>query len=46
MPGELLPASLIARDEQTGHSYLKLPMPEPETVQKIIELFGALGKRT
>jgi len=37
-----LPGSLVTRDEQTGQSYLKLPIPEPETVQKIVDLFSAL----
>ncbi|HYW79606.1 MAG TPA: DEAD/DEAH box helicase, partial [Thermoguttaceae bacterium] len=35
---------LVTRDEQTGQSYLKLPMPEPETMQKIVELFGSLTR--
>ena len=38
------PGSLVSHDQQTGQSYLKLPMPEPETVQKIVDLFGALTK--
>ena len=37
---------LITRDRQTGQSYLKLPMPEPETLQKAIELFAALTKKS
>ena len=37
-----LPASLVARDEATGQPYLKLPMPNADVVQKIVELFGAL----
>ena len=43
--GVALPSSLLARDEKTGQSYVKLPMPEPEVVQKIIEVLGALAKR-
>ncbi len=35
---------LIARDEQTGQSYLKLPLPEPQQMQKIVDLFGALTR--
>jgi len=38
------PASLISSDEPGGQPYLKLPLPEPETVQKIVELFGSLTK--
>jgi hypothetical protein len=38
------PSGMISRDEQTGQPYLKLPMPEPETMQKIAELFTALTK--
>ncbi len=43
--GTSLADGLITRDRQTGQSYLKLPMPEPETLQKAIELFTALTKR-
>ena len=28
-----LPGGLVTQDEQTGQPYLKLPLPEPETVQ-------------
>ena len=37
-----LPASLVARDEATGQPYLKLPMPNADVVQKIVELLGSL----
>jgi SNF2 family DNA or RNA helicase len=37
-----LPANLVARDEATGQPYLKLPMPNPDVVQKIVDLLGAL----
>jgi hypothetical protein len=37
-----LPASLVARDEATGQPYLKLPIPNPDVVQKIVDLLGAL----
>ncbi len=41
-----IPGNLVARDEQTGQPYLRLPMPGPDTVQKIVELFAALtGQR-
>jgi len=39
-----LPGSLVARDEQTGQPYLKLPMPEPAAMQKIVDLLGILTK--
>jgi len=39
-----LPGGIISRDEQTGQPYLKLPMPEPETIEKIVDLFGSLTK--
>ncbi len=39
-----LPGGIVTRDEQTGQPCLKLPLPEPETMQKIVELFGALTK--
>ena len=40
--GVSLPGAAVTRDEQTGQSYLKLPLPEPETVQKIADVFAAL----
>ena len=44
-PGGLrLPGAAVTRDEQTGQSYLKLPLPEPETMQKIVELLAALTR--
>jgi hypothetical protein len=36
------PRSLVQRDEQTGETYLKLPVPPPEVVNKALEAFGAL----
>jgi superfamily II DNA or RNA helicase len=42
--GLVLPSDLVTRDEQTGKSYLKLPMPEPETIQKLVDVFAALAK--
>lgn len=42
--GPGLPGGLVARDHETGQPYLRLPMPEPETMQKIVELFSALTK--
>jgi superfamily II DNA or RNA helicase len=37
-------SSFIARDEKTGQSYLKLPLPEPKVVQKIVDLVGLLSQ--
>ncbi len=39
-----LPDGMITRDRQTGQSHLKLPLPEPETMQKIVEIFNTLTK--
>jgi hypothetical protein len=36
------PRSLVQRDEQSGETYLKLPVPPPEVVNKALEAFGAL----
>lgn len=36
-------ASLLQRDERTGERYLKLPLPNPEMLQKITELLKGLG---
>lgn len=35
-------SSPIAEDEQTGEKYIKLPLPQPEILQKFSESFGAL----
>ena len=43
--GLALPSDFLARDEKTGQTYVKLPMPEPEVVQKIVDMLGALTKR-
>ena len=41
---------LVRRDERTGETYLRLPVPSPEVVQQALEVVGALlqsfqGKR-
>jgi superfamily II DNA or RNA helicase len=36
--------SFIGRDEKTGQSYLKLPMPTGETLKKIAAALGALAQ--
>ncbi len=43
--GDGFPGSFIARDEQTGQPCIKFPLPEPETVEKIIDVLGTLAKR-
>jgi superfamily II DNA/RNA helicase len=37
-----LAASWIGRDEQTGQSFLKLPMPKPEVLDQALQAIGAL----
>ncbi len=32
----------VHRDEQTGETYLKLPVPKPEVLQQALQAFGAL----
>jgi superfamily II DNA or RNA helicase len=36
------PRSLVQRDERTGESYLKLPVPPPEVLNQALQAFGAL----
>jgi len=40
--GAVAPRSLVQRDEQTGETYIKLPVPSPEVVNQALEAFGAL----
>jgi len=35
---------VVDRDPKTGQTYLKLPVPEPEAVRKIVQLLGGLLK--
>ena len=37
------PGGLVARDEQTGQPYLKLPMPKPDTLRKIADVLAAFA---
>jgi hypothetical protein len=40
------PGGLLERDPKTGRSYIKLPVPEPDTLRRIMELLGGLaGKK-
>jgi hypothetical protein len=34
--------SLVKRDEQTGETYLKLPVPAPEVLDQALRAVGAL----
>ena len=38
------PSRLLARDDQTGEAFLKLPIPEPNTLKKFADAFSALAK--
>jgi len=40
-----LPQQFLARDDRTGESYLKLPLPEPEVIEKVVEVLGSLTGR-
>jgi superfamily II DNA or RNA helicase len=40
-----LPAGLVARDESSGQSYLKLPLPDEGTVRKIVDLLSVFAGR-
>ncbi len=40
-----LATSLVAQDQQTGQPYLKLPLPSPDTVERIVNLLGTILKR-
>src|SRR5262249_42879146 len=33
---------LVRRDERTGETYLRLPVPSPEVVQQALQVVGAL----
>jgi superfamily II DNA/RNA helicase len=35
-----LPTGLVARDEATGQSYLKFPLPDGDTMRKIVDLLS------
>ncbi len=39
------PAGLVERDQRTGQTYVKLPMPEPETLQKLVDVLAAFTRR-
>jgi superfamily II DNA or RNA helicase len=37
-------SSFVARDKETGEPYLRLPMPQPETLAKITDLLQSLAR--
>lgn len=41
---ESLASRLLDRDEKTGETFLKLPLPEPETLKKLSNALGAFGE--
>ncbi len=43
MPGVGLSETLLSRDERTGQSCLKLPLPSPEILRTVAELLGNLA---
>ena len=38
-------ASLVERDSATGQPYLRLPIPKPEVLQKVVDVLSALAGR-
>jgi hypothetical protein len=40
-PGETV-QSFVQRDERTGETYLKLPVPAPEVLDQVLRSVGAL----
>jgi len=40
--GQSAARSLVQRDERTGESYLKLPVPQPEVLEQALRAVGAL----
>ena len=43
--GEIHQDNLVGRDEKTGRTYLKVPLPEPEVLQNVFSAFGELLTR-
>jgi len=42
-PGSLA-ARLVAQDEKSGEPYIKLPLPKPETLRRVLDLLVALAQ--
>jgi superfamily II DNA or RNA helicase len=40
--GPVTPKSLVTRDEKTGETYLKVPLPAPEVLDQALQAVGAL----
>jgi superfamily II DNA or RNA helicase len=40
-----LPEGLLSQDERTGQTYVKLPLPDPDVLQKIVGALGSLTAR-
>jgi superfamily II DNA or RNA helicase len=40
--GAAVPSSIVRRDEQTGETYLRLPVPKPELLDQALRAVGAL----
>jgi hypothetical protein len=40
--GGNLTTSLLSRDERTGETYLRLPVPKPEVLDQALRAVGAL----
>lgn len=36
---------MVERDAATGHAYLKLPLPDPQVLERLSQVLGALAKR-
>jgi hypothetical protein len=43
--GQGVLSALVAQDPATGQKYLRLPMPNPDVLQKVADLFNALAGR-
>jgi len=44
--GSSVPGGLVARDEKTGQPYLRLPLPDANTLGKIAEIITAIVGRS
>jgi hypothetical protein len=44
-PGKSPVASLLDKDEKTGRTYLKIPMPDPKVIEGVFSAIGPLLER-
>jgi hypothetical protein len=44
-PGKSPAASLLDKDEKTGRTYLKIPMPDPKIIEGVVSAIGPLLDR-